>query len=222
MLQAEFFDAENVEEGSPPQGRCRFGSCHIDVLEPRRSVRNMDACDETAVPTSLPVEPLDFPLQAFWNGSDVENCPATRNPFELIFQGPSVPERVTTPPNLPPHHPLSYNVPPFNPPLSNSSQAASCPRDSEEVSLTPQQRSKRQRQRELETVDDELNAVRNLIAAHKPMDANRLFLLSLKPYLQSTPQEMLTDLKMNLLHVGSTYSGAPSSFTAFIRLLSAD
>ncbi|XP_075750390.1 uncharacterized protein LOC142817218 [Rhipicephalus microplus] len=177
-----------------------------DVLEPRWSISNMDASEETAVPTSLPVEPLDLPSQAFRNGSDVDNCPATRNPFELIFQEPSVPERVTTPPNPPPHHPPPCNPPPSNPPLSNLLQAASCPRESEEVSSTPQQRSKRQRKRELETVDDELNAVRNVIVAHKPMDTNGLFLLSLKPYLQSTPQEMLTDLKMDLLHICSTYS----------------
>ncbi|XP_075740730.1 uncharacterized protein LOC142786998 [Rhipicephalus microplus] len=66
--------------------------------------------------------------------------------------------------------------------------------------------SRESRKKELETVDDELNAVRNVIAAHKAMDANGLFLLSLKPYLQSTPQEMLTDLKMDLLHICSTYS----------------
>ncbi|KAL3226890.1 hypothetical protein MRX96_048892 [Rhipicephalus microplus] len=166
----------------------------------------MDASEETAVPTSLPVEPLDLPSQAFRNGSDVDNCPTTRNAFELIFQEPSVPERVTRPPNPPPHHPPPCNPPPSNPPLSNPLQAASCPRESEEVSSTPQQRSKRQQKRELETVDDELNAVRNVIVAHKPMDANGLFLLSLKPYLQSTPQEMLTDLKMDLLHICSTYS----------------
>ncbi|KAL3176486.1 hypothetical protein MRX96_010282 [Rhipicephalus microplus] len=146
-----------------------------DVLEPRRSISNMDASEETAVPTSLPVEPLDLPSQAFRNGSDVDNCPVTRNPFELIFQEPSVSERVRTPPNPPPHLPPPCNLPPSNPPLSNRSQAASCPRESEEVSSTPQQRSKRQRKRELETVDDELNAVRNVIAAHKPMDANGLF-----------------------------------------------
>ncbi|KAL1479355.1 hypothetical protein MTO96_051910 [Rhipicephalus appendiculatus] len=162
-----------------------------DVMEPRRSISNMDACEETAVSTSFRVEPLDLPSQACRNGSEVDNCPTTRNPFELIFQGPSVPERVTTPSNPPPHHP-----PPSNPPPSNPSQAASCPRESEEVSSTPQPRSKRQRKKELETVDDELNAVRNVIVAHKPMDANGLFLVSLKSYLQSTPQE--TDLKMDL------------------------
>ncbi|KAL3184083.1 hypothetical protein MRX96_006191 [Rhipicephalus microplus] len=136
----------------------------------------MDACEETAVPTSLPVEPLDLPLQAFRNGSDVNNCPAPRNLFELIFQGPSVPEQVTTPPKPPPHHPPPCNPPPFNPPLSYPSQAASCPRESGEISLTPEERPKRQRKRELETADDELNAVRNVIAAHKPMDANGLYL----------------------------------------------
>nr|XP_037280078.1 chromatin modification-related protein EAF1-like [Rhipicephalus microplus] len=143
-----------------------------DVLEPRRSISNMDASEETAVPTSLPVEPLNLPSQAFRNSSDVDNCPATRNPFEIIFQEPSVPERVTTPPNPPPHHPPPGNPPPSNTPLSNPLQGASCPRESEEVSSTPQQRSKQQRKRELETVDDELNTVRNVIAAHKAMDAS--------------------------------------------------
>ncbi|KAL3214669.1 hypothetical protein MRX96_034767 [Rhipicephalus microplus] len=109
----------------------------------------MDASEETAVPTSLPVGPLDLPSQAFRNGSDVDNCPVTRNPFELIFQEPSVSERVTTPPNPPHHLPPPCNLPPSNPPLSNPSQAASWPRESEEVSSTPQQRSKRQRKKRI-------------------------------------------------------------------------
>ncbi|KAL3214670.1 hypothetical protein MRX96_034767 [Rhipicephalus microplus] len=135
-----------------------------DVLEPRRSISKMDASEETAVPTSLPVGPLDLPSQAFRNGSDVDNCPVTRNPL------PAGQEKVR---KFHRRH--------------NKGQSGS-------------------EKRELETVDDELNAVRNVIAAHKPMDANGLFLFSLKPYLQSTPQEMLTDLKMDLLHICSTYS----------------
>ncbi|XP_037513427.1 uncharacterized protein LOC119389997 [Rhipicephalus sanguineus] len=168
-----------------------------DLMEPRRSISNMDGCEETPVSTPLHVEPLDLPSQACRDGSEeVDNCTTARNPFELIFQGPSVPVQVTTP-----SHP-----PPSNPPHSIPSNAVSCPRESEEVSSTPQSRSKRQRKKEMETVDAELNAVRNVIAAHRPMDANGLFLLSLKPYLESTPQEMLTDLKMDLLHICSNYS----------------
>ncbi|KAL3243193.1 hypothetical protein MRX96_020658 [Rhipicephalus microplus] len=84
----------------------------------------MDACEKTAVPTSLPVEPLDLPSQDFRNGPDVDNGPAPRNMFEVIFEAPSVPERVTTPPNPPPtirlpaihrlpihHFPIYYRLP---------------------------------------------------------------------------------------------------------------
>lgn len=56
------------------------------------------------------------------------------------------------------------------------------------------------------TEAEEMAAAHRSLTASGPLDANSHFLLSLVPYLRSTPQDMEGQLRIEMLSIVSTYS----------------
>lgn len=56
------------------------------------------------------------------------------------------------------------------------------------------------------TEEEEMEAVRRALTANGPLDANGHFLLSLLPYLRSTPPDMEGQLRIEMLNIVSMYS----------------
>ncbi|KAM7290551.1 uncharacterized protein ISCGN_027171 [Ixodes scapularis] len=97
---------------------------------------------------------------------------------------------------------------------SQAAEPGSCPRES--VATRTDAKSQKRKQ-DLEAVEDELNVVREALAAHKPMDATVHFLLSLDPYLKATPESMQTHLKMELLHYLPQYAQGRYPDALFVK-----